>query len=281
MDNTPSPSNKKQITSASQARKEKRKLDKLEAEADEHSNCPNSIETCQCPKHKRNRKLETLRIQKSNTPDRLQHRIHLHRDCPNPETCPCPKHKRDRRVENDKKRNKLSKKKRKSNANQAQYENNLSSFHSYVDEIYDRAISSNKDFNTKTSRQNETYGDTMFSDTSEYDLDASDTSNSQSGEDSDDSFHSIDPLRNKTKSSSYKIKECERSIAANTDKVNELRQQVVYSYDDLKKIDESFDFSIKAEKGDIYKSCAVKLAYDAIGNHACAVCDCDNQTSEF
>jgi hypothetical protein len=95
----------------------------------------------------------------------------------------------------------------------------------------------------------------MFSDTSEDDLDNSDTSNSQSGEDSDDdSFHSIDPLRNKTKSSSYKIKECERSIAANTDKVNELRQQVVYSYDDLRKIDEYFDFSIIAEKEDIYNS---------------------------
>ena len=257
MDNTPSPSNKKQITPASQARSEKRKLDKLEAEADEHSNCPNFIETCQCPKHKRNRQLETLRIQKSNTPDRLQQQIHLHTDCPNPiNTCPCPKHKRDRRIENDIKRKKLSKNKSKSKTNQAQYENNLSSFHSYVDEIYDRAIS-------------------------EDDLDTSDTSNSQSGGDSDDSFHSIDPLRNKNKSSSYKTKHSERSIAANTDKVNELRQQVVYSYDDLQKIDESFDFTIKAEKEDIYKSCAAKLAYDTIGNHACAICDCDNQTSEF
>ena len=88
-------------------------------------------------------------------------------------------------------------------------------------------------------------------------------------------------MRNKSKSSSYKIKECERSVAVNTDKVNELRQQVVYSYDDLQKIDESFDFSIKAEKGDIYKSCAAKLAYNSIGNHACAFCDCDNQTIEF
>jgi hypothetical protein len=43
MDNMPSPtSNKKQIIPASEARSEKRKLDKLQA--DEHSNCPNSIE---------------------------------------------------------------------------------------------------------------------------------------------------------------------------------------------------------------------------------------------
>ena len=88
-------------------------------------------------------------------------------------------------------------------------------------------------------------------------------------------------MRNKTRSWSYKIKECERFTAVNTDKVNELRQQDVYSYDDLQKIDESFDFSIKAEKEDIYKSCAAKLAYDSIGNHACAVCDCDKQTIEF
>jgi len=88
-------------------------------------------------------------------------------------------------------------------------------------------------------------------------------------------------LRNRTRCSSYKIKDCENINATNTDKVNELRQQVVYSYDDLQKIDESFDFSIKAEKEDIYKSCAAKLAYDSIGNHNCAVCDCDKQTSEF
>jgi len=255
MNNTPSPSNKKKITPASQARNKKRKLDKLEAEADEHSNCPNYTETCQCPKHKRDRRLEKQRIQKSNTPDRLQQQIHLHRDCTNPiDTCPCPKHKKDRRLENARKNKKL---KNKNKTNQAQYENHLSSFHSYVDEIYDRPVSSNNDFNA--------------SDTSEYDWDTSDTSdtsNSQSGGDSEDSFHSIDPLRNKNRSSSYKIKHSERSIAANTDKVNELRQQVVYSYDDLQKIDESFDFSIKAEKEDIYKSCAAKLAYDSIGNHA-------------
>ena len=86
---------------------------------------------------------------------------------------------------------------KKQNKTKAEYEKNLSFFHSYVDEVYDRPVSSNKDFNTKTSRRNETYGGYIFSDTSEDDLDNSDTSNSQSGEDSDDSFYSIDPLRNK------------------------------------------------------------------------------------
>ena len=60
----------------------------------------------------------------------------------------------------------------------------------------------------------------------------------------------------------------------------DIRCEAVYSHKELKEFDENFDFSVKKSSEEIYTQCASKLSYDFMGNHTCAICDCDHQSCE-
>jgi hypothetical protein len=60
----------------------------------------------------------------------------------------------------------------------------------------------------------------------------------------------------------------------------DIRCEAVYSHKELKEFDETFNFSVKKSSEEIYTQCASKLSYDFMGNHTCAICDCDHQSCD-
>jgi hypothetical protein len=61
----------------------------------------------------------------------------------------------------------------------------------------------------------------------------------------------------------------------------DIRCEAVYSHKELKEFDETFNFSVKKSSEEIYTQCASKLSYDFMGNHTCAICDCDHQSCDI
>ena len=65
-----------------------------------------------------------------------------------------------------------------------------------------------------------------------------------------------------------------------TNSYEDIRCEAVYSHKELKEFDETFNFSVKKSSEEIYTQCASKLSYDFMGNHTCAICDCDHQSCD-
>jgi hypothetical protein len=63
--------------------------------------------------------------------------------------------------------------------------------------------------------------------------------------------------------------------------VNQKSRDHVYTKEELKEIDKSFQFEPRRTEEELYASIAPKLSFEALTNCCCAICDCDHKRSEI
>jgi hypothetical protein len=63
--------------------------------------------------------------------------------------------------------------------------------------------------------------------------------------------------------------------------VNQKSRDHVYTKEELKEIDKSFEFEPRRTEEELYTSIAPKLSFEALTNRCCAICDCDHKRSEI